>query len=510
MSGPMLLSEMVSTQIKFEKLLEQKGAVLNGIANDHSALQDALDEVAYDVINSEKTGWARLPAETEAVRIDSTLELHAGLVCFDGQGARIDARNMTSGYAVVPSTRTTVPYNRQANAVPAMRQAKLIGPSDDSTTVDCFGLGSEIDTNGRGCARVLFDNISIDGFRDALYLGDDVYLLEFHNLHAIGFKRYGINAVCGTNSGERISFFGGGFFDGQNVAESVKAIHMPATGGGDLNFNGSSFSYNDQIFDVRSGTLTLNGCHQETNRYANPFGHIENSGSVTPTCVFINGGTIGPTEIAANSRSAIYTVSGDKCLLSARTYLGLYDKSSAIVSVSSGSPQIDFRGSYFDFGGTTHFPTIGTYLNLLYNATFETGNLNGWTGSGTGYTFTADPTVKNSGSYSLKLVSASAGNGNVGQMINVTPGQRLFVSGAVNVTSISAGTAYFRIRFLDRLASIIHSATDVGTWTATTSGFEIKGMAKTVPSGAVLAQVDIAGVGLTGTMYLDDVQLYAL
>ena len=82
------------------------------------------------------------------------------------------------------------------------------------------------------------------------------------------------------------------------------------------------------------------------------------------------------------------------------------------------------------------------YPNLLTNPGFETGTFTGWTTLGTpggGESSTVDSAIKNSGTYSFKLV-ANAGSGHgKEQTITVTPGLVYRLSAWVNVTVRTAG-----------------------------------------------------------------------
>lgn len=181
---------------------------------------------------------------------------------------------MTSGPALALVGQVEYPYNIRSN-VNVFSGLVLIGPDTDATTVDGITIGVANSTfPGHGS----FEGNFIQGFRDNIVIGDNVFMMTFRNLHSLDAHRYGLNYVGTTNTGENISIFGGSMSDCINAGGTSVALYVPSTSAGpDIFLYGVSFSYNDYAFDINAGNTSFTSCHFE-NKTNNVMGKVKYTG----------------------------------------------------------------------------------------------------------------------------------------------------------------------------------------------------------------------------------------
>lgn len=498
---------MIDTWQNFQsliQLLEFNGCAMDGVTDDH----DALQQVLY-LFNPGNRGQIIVP-EGITFKVNSPLIIPGGLEVIDWNGATFDFSSLGSGYAFsFLQNSYGSPWSQWEPCSP-MRNFTLIGPQSESSNADGLFLGV-LTGGGQVSGQTLVD-FSIIGFRDGLTIGSYSWINNIRNGNISNCWRQGVIYNADVQAGEQFSWHGG------RIANCVKSdgsgcgIRMTATGGGnkELNLYGVSLDYNNLQFDVQGGRLRSFGGHIEDNHYGQPLGNIAWTGGNVPTGFYSSGDTIVTTESSANSRPYLFTVSGDNAGIVARSNFDTYNSRSQLIQVLSGTPHIDLDGSVVVFNGSTQFPTIGSALNRLGNPGFELGSLGGWASSGSGYTFSADNTVPHLGAWAGKMTSVNAQNGSLRQGVPCRPGQKVYWRAWLNVTAISAGSVEIKIAFVtaDGLTTIQN--VNSTSFTAPTSGYVVQQGQVGVPAGAAIVQIQLYGFGFTGTAFLDDCELHVI
>lgn len=510
---------LASDMAAFETALIAAGASLNGIADDAAKVQSAINSVLV----AGKVRSLILPPGLDAIKMNSGITIPMPLANIDWSGPLLDFSGMTSGTAISFTGQTIPPYNKWSGAN-HIRGLRMQGPDKDDAPVDGIKIGG---TQIPGHAT--FENCTLRGFQDSLVIDDNTFLLQFRNFFSNSAHRYGLNYIGVVNTGESINFYGCSFSDTTNLAHTAVAINVPALSGGpDLIFHGTSFSYNDKAIYFFGGRLSCFGVHFES-KNDRPFGIFGTTSGRTPTSVIVSGGVVshGPGGLEteqAGGRAKCFVVdsgSGGRIAIAFRDVQwgvsGLFRP--ILLTDESASPTtiIEHRGIEINTSDA-NMPRLTNKTSSLYNGGFELGTVSpvsnyGWTVTPGSTTWSQDTVEKYglddglNGSKSLKMV-ATTGVGSHTQDIRVTPGELVNIRGFAKMTAISAGGAAVKANFLAADGTSLLNATVSGDITSVRPWTRFSKQIA-VPAGAATCRITILNFGpFNGTCYFDDIEVW--
>lgn len=156
------------------------------------------------------------------------------------------------------------------------------------------------------------------------------------------------------------------------------------------------------------------------------------------------------------------------------------------------------------------FTAATAEANLLTNAGFEDGNLNGWGSWNTGSSSVVTTPV-HSGTYALDLaLDATISNGGrLQNLINqgMSVGDPLLASVWIRTASLSNANAYLRVEFIDDAWNSTGPALQTSSITGTTDWTQVS-VSGSIPTGTTKANYIVMlgsdGTGYTGNAYFDD------
>jgi len=166
------------------------------------------------------------------------------------------------------------------------------------------------------------------------------------------------------------------------------------------------------------------------------------------------------------------------------------------VSISNGSTT-GSTGS----GGSTGDSTSGS--NLLSNSSFESGNLNGWSGSGK-----INSAYSYNGTYALALAGKSTGYISAYQHVKdkVIAGKPYIFSAWLRTRNMSTGKYLLQIRWYNASGAQIGAVKGFGAVTGNTS-YSKKSVTVTAPTNATSVRLQLQASKVNGIAYIDDVKI---
>jgi len=527
----------------FDTLLQQNGAVFNGITDDSAAIQSAIN-----VYSSTKRGQIVFPAGLSA-KINSGLTITSGVIGIDFNGCLIDASGMSSGTAISIVSNQSSPYAQYCPVMP-LKNFFLLGPDTDGGTVDGISV---LGTTPSQVASQAFDNFVIQGFRDNFVVGSLAYLLMLRGFQLTHAHRRSFSVVGTTTSGEGLALIQGVIGNCTNATNDAVGLYVdPNANAPDLLLFGVAHDYSNVAFDIGAGKTQLVANHFE-NSSASPMGYISckaagQGGNGFPTHVQINGGSLRHGGISqanpegASGRAVMFQLTDitgtNQCQLDIDGLQwknnGRYSTELVNVNATNSNPTVRHRvaweshpgtngrlcgytnalhnggfeisGSTF-FPGATGYPQIATAANPPVLVTVAATGSDGWGFSGTG-TVTRDTSVFRSGAASFKIVGTGQNGIAYSASMRVRPGDKFMQRGYLNVTAFTAGSLRFKLYFFNELGVEISETSATPLVTATTSGFVQVDNIYSVPAGAETARAGIQWVSFNGTGYADDIECW--
>lgn len=226
-------------------------------------------------------------------------------------------------------------------------------------------------------------------------------------------------------------------------------------------------------------------------------------------------GTDTSSPETALGRPWFVELNGDKISFTSDnvgTYL--YNKTSELVHVVSGAPQVVVRAPMIaPKAGNT--PDICGATNVLWNGNFEDAtNFRGWVQTpGTGHTISLDTTTFYEGTKSASITATNGINqSTIAQDIVVKPGQQFIFNGWIK-TALTAGNADIILLSYDQNGDI------VSTWTlgsaalsniSGTTNWTKVGFGYVVPSGVSKFTLKILANAINGTIWADKFQAWVV
>lgn len=319
---------------------------------------------------------------------------------------------------------------------------------------------------------LVIKGLGIAGFRDcAVFRGPSVYLLTFVGAKIGACWRRGVSWLASVDSGENIQFFGGSVYN--CISSNLTAVgiyHSPESTGLEMNFNGTSFDYNDQdLFQIHS-TFRFDKCHFENNNNR-PKITVQNTSQRPASILSIRDSNIGGGPGASPLNSEREDSDGRPCFIDvvgANTSVLVTDcttgkwmlgaQKTQVVRNSAGHAMRALKvTTVSDVGAATTqgWPLNPSFfLNRLH--VVPNGSLTGWTQTvSSGVIFSSDTNVKaphDSGSRKLlRPAEAGATSMSIYQDIPVNPGQSAIVKAWLQTQGIVSvgGQARLRVLFLN-------------------------------------------------------------
>lgn len=249
------------------------GAIGNGVADDTSAIQAAIDAIVATTIP------AVLFFPTGTYLISDTLEVDVQYVGFLGERAKI----LSTHAGAILHPYSSKPANPYYQATCEFSKLQLDGPGRATSGSHAILLDDLGDTN-QGPSHVKFDNLNIHGFEKGIVIRDNAYLITFNGCEIFQCTDP-ISFPNSTNSGENIKFAGGAIYDNDNGLDLDEQDSA-------LSFDGLSYDYNGPgpAISVGNGVVKLYDCHMEWNQTGRTDPYVEVTGD--QGFFFMYGGTI--------------------------------------------------------------------------------------------------------------------------------------------------------------------------------------------------------------------------
>lgn len=154
--------------------------------------------------------------------------------------------NTTGDFLRLVATSGDTQFGSESSSIENM---KILGSGGTSKAIHMYST-----TNFKS-PRPTLKNLHITGFNKGIYCTDRAYLAMFYNI-CIDTCVYGFHQAVGSDAGENISWFGG------CIGNSQTAILLEEDTS-QLNLFGVSIDYCTKFADIKSGILSLYGCHLE-------------------------------------------------------------------------------------------------------------------------------------------------------------------------------------------------------------------------------------------------------
>jgi hypothetical protein len=440
------------------------------------------------------------------------LRIPCGNTQIDLNGSKLDFSGFSGTTAVelVPGTSNKL--------LTALSNGIILGSNVTSNNTDGIFIGLPSDMTTGATAHFSLENLTIDGFRDNIVFGSQSWCNTIREVLNIHFWRYGVNFNTVTNAGENIRFFGGTFANGKLGAT---AVYTGANINPDVYFHSTSFDYTDYFFNVSGGHYNLFGCHLENNNNK-PMIKVTFTGGNSPINFAVFGGAMGvgpgtdtSSPESVSGRPWYVELSGDKIAFSMDSVDSyLYDKSSELVHVVSGVPQVSIRSPHLSPKGGNP-PDICNATNQLWNGDFESSTaFQGWnTSVGTG-SLTLDSTTFYSGTKSANFTVASGtSGGSIYQDITgLTAGRILMFSGYFK-SNITVGYMSIRLQSYNVKGDLVNDwimDALTGCYISGVTDWKRIGLGYTIPAGVSKITMQIYFNGITGTCWADKMQAWVV
>ncbi|MFM0095242.1 carbohydrate binding domain-containing protein [Paraburkholderia nemoris] len=357
----------------------------------------------------------------------------------------------------------------------------------------------------------------VQGFRDNLIIGGaHWYLLKFDKPCIGKAWRRSWRFTRTTDAGENVVIFGGATANTVNSSATALGFYEDGTTNIGVSFFGHSIDYCDCSMSVASGIWRMYGSHLEN---GNNIPHIRlfKTSRQAPTRLELYG-----TEISGGPGGGAYA--SPEARGGRPYYIGLNGNVSLyfngkILSYNNVTTQIAFKESgtpgevvVSGWGDTSLNTVAGMAVpydggNLLYNGSFETGSLAGWTIIASSGSVSVSSAGARTGRYCLSIVSPDMNSNHVvsQSVTSVRAGETYLINGWVYLNSASTGIAgciSIRYQIISSDGTII---TESNTGVITTANaYQQTGAKVIIPKGGATLKVMCDATHIQGTFYFDD------
>lgn len=335
-----------------------KGNDLNSGGTTSQALKTF--DAAFTKIGAGAGVIVLAPDETFPVTKSYTLDVNRHAI--RGERSRIDTTGAPALSTIFTVTGSLLPPQFQSWTV--MSGVELYGGALLGATQTALYFHKYNDSSSRGAAQTQWRNIIIRGYAVGIELGDQAYNLTFDGCQ-VGHCTVGLHIGAGVNnSGERISFINGVFFNSPTfiATEWTNSI---------LYLINVSLDYFTKQCLVISSQVNLIGCHVEFNMDlvdALPAFELRGNGS----SMRMTGGTIR-TSTADASKTMPYIIANGGAWRNASVFDSVLMNG---MMTSTGDfatgPGCTIIENEINFGGSTGtFADLGAGMSLLADGGFE-------------------------------------------------------------------------------------------------------------------------------------------
>jgi hypothetical protein len=404
------------------------GAAGNGTDDDTSSINSAVAAMG----TSKRNTLVFSPGKT--YKVSGTITLNPSYHSVQGNGAKILATTMTTGYVFDFIGTVYPPYGQNLTIIEGLK----IQGAGETSSLKCFKLAS---SNSAGASRITFRNIVLYDFGEGVTFGNASYMQNFSDCEFYNLGR-ALYFPSSTDAGERISFRGCGFYNSNSILEA-------ADGDGSMMFSQCSFDYNVKNMVLSGGFKAfMSQCHIEGDTSSSELFTTTGSGtSIYATdCWFIS--------VTGTGAYSFFNIgsSGNGALRIRNCFVNNLPTS----RIAVGTGMIDIQGLNGYGGGDKHYVPADR-MSYLSDPSFEGSNsLDAFTQtkSGTG-TIAVDATTANTGTRSIKFTKPLTTDACYMEIIvPIRNGQRIFVDYFHKYTSVVVGGTgaeswFFNVQYRD-------------------------------------------------------------
>lgn len=405
----------------------QVGAYGDNIHDDTTVLQECLS----------LPGVVYIPRGTYKVTSKLTVDISQTVVISDG--AVINGSAITSGAILSVTSNAPLPYHQATNSVKGL---EIQGSGASATNV----IGISLDpgtTYGPSHSPLQYVNIHDVG--TGLQVNQHDYANNFYGVD-IWNTTTCVSVTNASDSGERITFFGGCWYNSTNGL-------VTSNPNSDIYLHSVSMDFLSAMITATGGRVYAIGCHFESSSDTNYWF------SATGNGVLIR---VSNSEIAVDANKTAYNIGYSD---SAVQFGGVEWIDCSLVCSQYGLPYL--------FAGTGRYlvknlsryqydmnAPVGMQFNAIAHGTFEDANsLSVWTLSGD--VPTLDTTQHYSGSQSMKFAVQTSGHScSASISVPVNPAQHVLASYYALIPTVpSPDDFYVTASYLDSSGNTLWSGT---------------------------------------------------
>lgn len=265
----------LAAQMRFERLLEQNGAVFDGVSDDQPGLQAAVNAMPRSGYIQE----LRLPYGANGMKINSMLEIDISKLAVDLRWAKIDASGFTGTTEAIRLTGTeeTLTNVMGRNKMGFVRNFELVGSGEANTNLGINLQGVSTDL-GPGPSRAVVSGFLIHNFGTGIQHHHHAYAecLIHGDVNNCGTAVLYNPAGTSKDMGEQTKYFDVVIYQCLNWAVQNQGVH-----GTWLKFIACHFDHNQrQVLQMNRGRTMLIASHVEAGNYQLPPFKLDSTGGL--------------------------------------------------------------------------------------------------------------------------------------------------------------------------------------------------------------------------------------